>query len=304
MPKDALTPQARHHFTRFDQVDQLCSASEADADTGFMARMMTLCSLPRTDPGEQKVYVRRNGPYRLYMQAGPETNLPFGNLPRLLMAYVCTEAVQKQSRVLILGESVAEFMRKLGIYSTSGRKYSRLREQMRRLFNVHVQLVYEDEHGEATVNSLIARRTELWWNPRRPDDRTLWDNKIELSQDFFNEIISHPVPLDMNILRALKRSPLGLDLYVWLNYRTFNLDAPLQLSWPMLYRQFGVEPRRADDNVTVQHFRTDCQRELKKIKTAWPGLEYRIELGHRHEKTGALVLLPSASAIPLLKLVE
>ena len=23
MPKDALTPQARHHFTRFDQVDQL-----------------------------------------------------------------------------------------------------------------------------------------------------------------------------------------------------------------------------------------------------------------------------------------
>ena len=82
---------------------------------------------------------------------------------------------------------------------------------------MHVQLVYEDEHGEATVNSLIARRTELWWNPRRPDDCTLWDNKIELSQDFFNEIISHPVPLDMNILRALKRSPLGLDLYVWLN---------------------------------------------------------------------------------------
>ena len=36
MPKDALTPQARHHFTRFDQVDPLCSASEADAlDAGL-----------------------------------------------------------------------------------------------------------------------------------------------------------------------------------------------------------------------------------------------------------------------------
>ena len=36
------TPQGLHHFTRFDQVNQLVSASEADADLGFMARMMAL----------------------------------------------------------------------------------------------------------------------------------------------------------------------------------------------------------------------------------------------------------------------
>ena len=30
------TPQAVHHFTRFDQVNQLVSASEADPDLGFM----------------------------------------------------------------------------------------------------------------------------------------------------------------------------------------------------------------------------------------------------------------------------
>ena len=41
------SPQARHHFTRFDQVNQLVSASEADPDLGFMARMLVLCSLPR-----------------------------------------------------------------------------------------------------------------------------------------------------------------------------------------------------------------------------------------------------------------
>ena len=44
------TPQALHHFTRFDQVDQLVGASEADADLGFMARLMALCSLPRSNP--------------------------------------------------------------------------------------------------------------------------------------------------------------------------------------------------------------------------------------------------------------
>ncbi len=41
------SPQARHHFTQADQVHQLVTASEADADLGFMARMMALCSLPR-----------------------------------------------------------------------------------------------------------------------------------------------------------------------------------------------------------------------------------------------------------------
>ena len=50
--------------------------------------------------------------------------------------------------------------------------------------------------------------------------------KIELSEKFFNEIIRHPVPLDMNILTALKRCSLGLDLYMWLTYRTFATQAP------------------------------------------------------------------------------
>ena len=57
---------------------------------------------------------------------------------------MCTEAVRTQSREFTLGDSVSEFMRKLGIYSTSGGVYIRLRNQMKRLFTAHVQLVYED----------------------------------------------------------------------------------------------------------------------------------------------------------------
>ena len=40
---------AQHHFTQADQVHQLVSASEADPDRGFMARLMARCSLPRTN---------------------------------------------------------------------------------------------------------------------------------------------------------------------------------------------------------------------------------------------------------------
>ena len=56
------SPQALHHFTQADQVNQLVGASEADPALGFMARLMTLCSLPRTNPGDQHQYTRQNGP--------------------------------------------------------------------------------------------------------------------------------------------------------------------------------------------------------------------------------------------------
>ena len=70
------TPQAVHHFTQADQVNQLVSASELDPDLGFMARLMALCCLPRTNPGNRKEYVRRNGPYKLGMTAGIDNKLP------------------------------------------------------------------------------------------------------------------------------------------------------------------------------------------------------------------------------------
>ena len=196
-----------------------------------------------------------------------ETTLPYGNLPRLLLAWTCTEAVRTQSRELVLGNSVSEFMRTLGIYSTSGEKYTRLRNQMDRLFNAHVQLVYEDEHGKATVNSLVADRTELWWNPKRPDESVLWESTIELGEKFFQEIIAHPVPLDMNILKALKRSSLGLDLYLWLTYRTLcpQETAPDRLEGPLPAVRCG--PGKANNRRTVGDFRKDCLREFKKIKT-------------------------------------
>ena len=287
------SPQARHHFTQADQVDQLVSASEADPDRGFMARTMALCSLPRSNPGNRKEYVRRNGPYKLGMTAGIDNKLPYGNLPRLILAWICTEAVRTQSREIVLGRSLSKFMRALGINSTSGGsrgEQTRLRNQMKRLFGCTVSLIYQDEHGETAVNSVVARRTEFWWNERKPDEPSLWQSKIELGEDLFNEIIQHPVPLNMNTLTALKRSPLGLDLYLWVVYRTFPLRAPLRLTWRLLYSQFGAHPDKASDKNIVNAFRRKVLRELKKIKMAWPELNYRTA-------KGMLILLPSTPAI-------
>ena len=287
------SPKARRHFTRFDQVEQLVRASEAHPDRGFMARLMMLCSLPRANPGRRLQYKRVNGPYTLIMTAVGKTGLPFGNLPRLLLAWVSTEAVRTQSRELFLGTSLSGFMRKLGVAPIGGGRRgerTRVHNHMKRLFNAHIQLAYENERVSASVNSPLASRTEFWWNPNRPHERALWESKIELGDKFFQEIVSHPVPLDMNILRALRRSPLGLDLYLWLTYRTFTLKRPLRLSWRQLYRQFGVNPAMAEEKRTVQAFRTDCLRDLIKIKLAWPDLNYAAG-------KGVLILWPSKPVI-------
>ena len=294
----AMTTDGRRHFSLFKQVDQLVAASEAEADLAYMGRQLTLCCLPRTNPGDKSQYLRQNGPYQLGMSAGPGFKLPYGTLPRLVLVWICSEATQTQSRVLSLGDSFLDFMQQIGITDNSGGKRSyrvRLQDQMERLFNSTVQMSYRDEHGAGTMGTRVADRTQFWWDPKRPGDRALWQSTIRLGEDLYNEIMQHPVPVDMNILKALTRSSLGLDYYLWINYRVFRLEQPLVLTWPQLYRQFGLDPAKAGDNVTVQNFRKNSLRELKKIKIAWPGLDYATP-------AGGLILRPSPPSIPVRQL--
>ena len=139
---------------------------------------------------------------------------------------------------------------------------ARLKNQMERLFTCSVQLIYTESDHKVVVSSFVAERAEFWWSAREPNAPSLWDSRIELGEKFFNEIIAHPIPIDLHTLKALKRSPLGLDLYFWLVYRTFTLRQPLTLSWRQIYRQFGAHP--ADGPADISGFRRQCLRELKK----------------------------------------
>ena len=229
------------------------------------------------------------------MIAGGEVpQLPYGTLPRLLLAWMCTEAVRTQSRTLVLGRSLAEFMRQIGVQSSdSGGRWgvrTRLRNQMDRLFRASVELSHESEQGLHRVADHITSETHLWWNPRRPDEPVFWNSTIELGEKFFAEIIDRPLPIDLNVLRAMKRSSLGLDIYLWLTYRLFRLNGPMRLTWRQLHWQFGANPGKTD-KVTILNFRKKVLRELGKLKNAWPGLDYRIPRGY-------LELRPTAARIP------
>ena len=161
--------------------------------------------------------------------------MPKGNFTPAL------EAVMR--RDLVLGRSLYEFMHKLGLDDQGGGERGnrvRLKNQMERLFSCSVSLVYADAGHKVQVQSFIADRAEYWWDVSRPDAPVLWTSTIKLGEKFFQENIAHPIPLDMNTLLAMKRSSLGLDLYLWLTYRTFTLRVPITLTWRQLFRQFGA----------------------------------------------------------------
>ena len=93
-------------------MDQLVTASETTPDLGFMARLLALCSLPRSNPGNQYQYQRVNGPYKLILSRTGLHKLPHGSNPRLILAWISTEAVRTGSREIvgfhkIQGEPVA-----------------------------------------------------------------------------------------------------------------------------------------------------------------------------------------------------
>lgn len=55
------------------------------------------------------------------------------------------------------------------------------------------------------------------------------------------------MPIDLRALKALKGSPLALDIYSWLTYRMSYLRKPCLIPWEALQTQFGADYRRLRD---------------------------------------------------------
>lgn len=109
-------------------------AQEAQA-LGFMPRILVQTTLPHTRPASN-TFLRRNGQLQLSLSAHPLVGLPYGRYPRLLLAWITTQAVRTKQSHFELGSSLSSFMADLGLLSRGGRSGSlyRVREQMRRLF--------------------------------------------------------------------------------------------------------------------------------------------------------------------------
>ena len=80
-------------------------------------------------------------------------------------------------------------------------------------------------------NLSLADAFNLWWTPQRLATIAGESSTVTLSANFFDQIVEAPVPLDLRAIRALKRSPLALDLYSWATRRVSYLSRPDAHSW-------------------------------------------------------------------------
>jgi hypothetical protein len=280
MSKSLISHEALDKLITEALVIEAEEAKSADA-LGFMARAMVQATLPHKKV-EEAEFNRTNGNFTLSITAPSRIGLPYGAIPRLLLSWITTEAVQTKHREIELGDSLSAFMRELDMVPTGGRwgSITRLKEQMKRLFASSVTLTYDDGQTWALESVKPVDSARLWWPPKEPEQATLWKSTVLLSQQFFDEITAHPVPIDMRALKALKKSPMALDIYLWLTYRMFYLRKPTTIPWGVLAGQFGAgyaEPRQ---------FKAAFLRELKKVQVVYP--DAKLEDAPR-----GLMLLPS-----------
>lgn len=260
-------------------LELLCAAAELwdaeDQEIGYLARLFTQTSLPYRDPGDVPAWGRRNGSLVLVVQPGMTINrdgiptplgYPFGTVPRLLLTWLSTEAVRTKSPELLLGSSLAEFMRSLDLTPTGGKNgtITRLRKQMERLFQATLSVRWEgDGSREAGGRLNVASAYDLWWADRDLEQPALLPSTVRLSTDFYREVVEHPVPLDVGALRALRGSALRLDIYAWLTYRMSYLARSTTVPWASLKAQFGSN--LADTKQGRAQFRRDFERNLREV---------------------------------------
>jgi hypothetical protein len=135
----------------------------------------------------------------------------------------------------------------------------------------------------------IAPKGMLWWDEKKPEQSTLFENWIHLGEDFFKAITSSPVPVDMRALKALKRSPLALDFYAWASYTAYQTQRTGQsrsLSWEVLHEQFGAEYK------DTKEFSRKAWNALLKVQAVYP--ELKVE-----RVRGGILVLPSKPSITI-----
>lgn len=282
---------------------------------GFMARALVMATMPYKDP-KTDAFTRKNGEFRLRIVAGYEGGIPFGIYPRLLLAWVTTEAVRNQSPVIKLGDSLRVFLRDvMEVRSSSGGSRgtaTRVSEQMKRLFGSLITAQYTGPNlgnGSKSFklrNVMIADDLDIdgedWtldenngadnalWRPQDQNEAGKWQSTVRLSQNFFQECIDRPVPIDLRAYKSLRGSPLAMDVYNWLTYRmSYTERRTRPIPWVSLMLQLGSN-YRTNPSQAERDFRKAFLKALNTVKLVYPQAQFDV-------KDNGLVLIPSPTHI-------
>lgn len=246
---------------------------EGKQSIAFNSRPFILCGLPVRRPAKgTRDYIRRNGRFTLEITGHREYGLPFGQ-DRVIPIWLATLALRQNSRTVKF-RSAAQLLDTFDLRK-DGKTYRRLVEGFKRIATSKISFGTDETQGPAPVwewlNFQFFDYARLWF-ARDLEQPTLSDhedfgNVIVLSDQFWNEIQAHPIPLDLAVVRALADSPACLDFYCWLVWRCWNArNAATAIPMTALQAQLGVSEKTA-----VRHFRLQVEKWLTTTAQLWPG---------------------------------
>jgi hypothetical protein len=187
-----------------------------------------------------------------------------------MLADLFDYALKHQTLEIDLGDSAAEYLRRLGWTQQGGAQgpLTLFRNQARALAACHMSLGLNYGDRAHTIKGQPIEEFAAWVETRG-NQRTLWPGHLKLSAQFYESLKAHAVPLDMRAIHALSGSALALDLYTTLAHRLCRLQQPAIVHWAAWRQQFGQEysdPR---------NFRAEFLRHLKKVLAVYPCADVR-----------------------------
>ena len=186
--------------------------------------------------------------------------------------YFATLAVRQKNQTVRF-RSGAEMLDTFGL-SKGGKEYRRLVQAFERIFGATIFFGTDQIRGKANVIQRsrfnFLREARIWYS-RDAGQSVLsedFENVTVLSDEFYREIASHPIPTDLEAVKLLAGAPAVLDLFMWLSYRchTAKGEESIPIFGPYgLVQQLGsVEYSRP------RRFRVKLDQWLKTIRTLWP----------------------------------
>lgn len=292
------TPLTAHEKRLIKTSAEIAGERPDDDDRAYMHSIMCQVGLPRSKV-EGTSFERYSGGAALLVEAGKLWNgkqfvqqpIPYGAMPRLMLAWMNTYAVRFNSPEIPVGDSAAEFLRMLGHKNINGGRngvYTTFRKQVQALSACRMTLGFNANGRAHTYEGKPIKHFDAWINGNEKH-LPLWPGSVTFSQDYYLTLKDHAVPLDLRAFMALKGSALALDIYTWLAQRLHRIQGrPVVLYWANLRDQFAQEYQGKDAD---KDFKKKFLPALRAALLVYPEAKVK-------QVTGGIMLMPSPPPIP------
>lgn len=244
----------------------------AKQNFGFSSRPFVLCGLPVKRPaGGSLLHERRNGHFVLQVTGHPEYGLPWGQ-DRLVPIFLATLAIRQRTSCITF-DSAAGMLDTFGMQQ-AGSQYRRLVGAFQRIFGATIFFGTDSQRDRAAVihraRFNFMSEARIWYS-KDPDQQLLpgdCQNMIVLSDEFYREVMNHPIPTDLEAAKALSGCPAALDLFMWLSYRCFTAQGRERVP---LFGSFGLVSQLGSVSYArPRKFREKLEGWLNLIRSMWP----------------------------------